>query len=269
MAQKVFYKTFAGSAAENYEKYFVPYIGRPLAFELIEAAAIRPGERVLDVACGTGIVTRLAARRAGPTGTVHGLDMNPGMLAVARSVAPADVEITWHESTAESMPLPDDSYDVITSQLGLQFMTDKVAALSEMCRVLAPGGRLALSVTGPTPPPFIVFEEALSKYISPEIGPFVHMVFSLNDPQELEKLAGDAGFRDISVHTSKPTLRLSSPEEFIWQYIQSTPLEEAVSQADEATLAQLEREVVAAWEPYVEQGAMTVSPGMLTLSARC
>ena len=70
---------------ENYERYFVPNIGAPVAKDLIEIAALHPNERVLDVACGTGIVARLASQRVGTNGSVVGLDVNPGMLAVARS----------------------------------------------------------------------------------------------------------------------------------------------------------------------------------------
>ena len=97
--------------------------------------ALQPGERVLDVACGTGAVTRLAAQRVGTTGTVTGIDLNPGMLAVARSATPPEMAIEWHQTSAESMPLPDDAFDVVLCQLGLQFMPDKLAALQEMRRV--------------------------------------------------------------------------------------------------------------------------------------
>ena len=102
-------KRYAGTTAENYQRFFVPAIGAPLAADLIDIAALRPGELVLDVACGTGVVTRLAAERVGATGIVAGLDLNPGMLVVARSATPSDMAIEWHEGSAESMPLPDES----------------------------------------------------------------------------------------------------------------------------------------------------------------
>src|SRR5690606_21413299 len=120
------------NAPENYERYFVPSIGRPVAAGLVEAAALRPGERVLDVACGTGIVVRLAAERVGPRGVLEALDPNADMLAVARQVAPSTPSITWHEASAESMPLPDEHFDVVLCGMGLQFFPDRKAGLRQM-----------------------------------------------------------------------------------------------------------------------------------------
>jgi ubiquinone/menaquinone biosynthesis C-methylase UbiE len=268
MAQTAFYKTFGGTAPENYEKYFVPYIGRPLASDLMDAASLQPGERVLDVACGTGVVTRLANDQVGPTGAVAGLDLNPGMLAVARSVVPADSRITWYESSAESMPVDDGAFDVVLCQLGLQFMNDKPAALGEMYRVLAPGGRLLVSVAGPTPPPFVNFAVALGRHINPQISLFVHMVCSLNETEELEALVRGAGFSETSVNEYERHLRLPPPRDFLWQYVHSTPLADAVAQADDETRAALEHEVVTAWQAFVEDGAMTVSPRLLLAIGR-
>ena len=88
-------------------------IAAPLATDLIDIAALGLGERVLDVACGTGVVARLAAERVGATGTVAGIDLNPGMLEVARSVTPPSMAIEWHESSAEAIPLPDEAFDVV------------------------------------------------------------------------------------------------------------------------------------------------------------
>src|SRR4051812_46082 len=99
------FETYAGNAAENYEQYFVPVIGAPLASGLVEAAGLETGERVLDVACGTGAVARLVAERVGAPGRVTGLDPNPGMLAVARGASPSPA-IDWCEAHAESIPLP-------------------------------------------------------------------------------------------------------------------------------------------------------------------
>jgi ubiquinone/menaquinone biosynthesis C-methylase UbiE len=161
MPQHNFYEAYGGSAPENYERYFVPVIGTPLATDLIDIATLRPGERVLDVACGTGVVARLAAERVGTTGTVAGIDINPGMLTVARSVTPPGMSIEWYETSAEAIPLPDEAFEVVLCQLGLQFVSDKLAALREMRRVLAPNGRLVIKVVGPTPRIFIILAEAL------------------------------------------------------------------------------------------------------------
>src|SRR5215207_7678703 len=122
------FERYGGSAAENYERYFVPAIAAPLAAELIEVAALDAGERVLDVACGTGIVTRLAAERVAPSGSVAGLDVNPAMLAVARTVAAPGAAIEWHQSDAQATRFPDDAYDAAVCQMGLQFFPDKPAA---------------------------------------------------------------------------------------------------------------------------------------------
>ena len=106
MTQQTSYETYSGGPAANYERYFVPAIGAPLAHELIELAELRPGGQVVDVACGTGVVTRLAARRIGDEGAVAGVHVNPGMLQVARNVA-SETAIEFHEASAEALPLRD------------------------------------------------------------------------------------------------------------------------------------------------------------------
>ena len=268
MTQSPSFETYAGSAPENYERYFVPAISRPLATDLLATAALRPGERVLDVACGTGVVARLAAERVGSDGTVAGLDSNPGMLEVARSVTSPGAAIAWHQGSAESMPFPAAAFDVVLCQLGLQFVPDKAAAVREMQRVLVPGGRLIASVAGPTPPPFAILDEALCRHISPEAGPFVRMVFSLHDPDELRELLRGAGFRDVATQVAAKQLRLPPPAEFLWQYVRSTPLAEAVARADANSRAALERDVVAGWQPYVEGGGMALAPNVAVVTAR-
>ena len=260
--------TYEGSPPENYERYFVPAIGEPVARDLIDRAALRVGERVLDVACGTGIVTRLAAEQVGATGTTTGLDVNPGMLAVARSVTAPEVSIDWQEASAEAMPLPDDVFDVVLCQMGLQFMADKAAALSEMRRVLAPGGRIILSAPGPTPPPLRVMAEALGAHIGPEVAGFVHAVFSLDDPDELHKLLDAAGFTDVVVDRHLKTLRVPPPRDFLWQYVGSTPMAEAVAQIGDDARAALEQHMVTGCEPFVDHGALVIEVRMLTGIAR-
>src|ERR1700722_8583613 len=130
----------AGSAPEVYERELVPAVFRPWAPILVDLAHPRPGERVVDVACGTGVVARIVAARVGPKGTVVGVDLNPGMLSVARSAVSTDprasAPVQWQEASADKLPFPDGSFDIVYCQLGLQFFVDRAAALCEMRRVL-------------------------------------------------------------------------------------------------------------------------------------
>lgn len=131
-------------------------------------AALQPGERVVDGACGTGVVSRLAAERVGATGSVVGVDVNPAMLGVARSApAPPGASIDWREANAEALPLPDASFDVVLCQLGLMFVADRSAALREIRRVLAPGGRVAITVPGTMEPLMEAMAESLARNIDP------------------------------------------------------------------------------------------------------
>jgi ubiquinone/menaquinone biosynthesis C-methylase UbiE len=263
----VYGKAYGGSAPENYQRYFVPLIGGPFAEDLIVEAALRPGERVLDVACGTGVVARLAAERVGPSGTVAALDLNPAMLSVARSVPSTGAAIRWYETSAESIPLPDDAFDVVLCQLGLQFVADKSAALREMRRVLAPGGRLLVS----TPPPnafFDVLDEAMTRHVGSEAGAFVRMVFSLNDPAIIDRLFRDAGFADVNVRTYAKDLRLPEAREFLWQYVHCTPLTGMLARLDAARIAALERDVVDRWAQRSDADGMKYEQGMNVSKAR-
>src|SRR5687768_12935636 len=108
----VSFRNFTGTGAQNYERYFVPAIATPVAATLLAAADLRPGERVLDVACGTGVIARLAAARVGPTGTVTAIDIAPDMIDVARATpTPSGAAIDWQVGDANSLPFDDGAYD--------------------------------------------------------------------------------------------------------------------------------------------------------------
>lgn len=136
----------AHDAAVAYEKDFVPAIFAQWPPVLAEVAAMKPGDRVLDVACGTGVLAREAADRVGPTGRVTGLDLNEAMLAVARRLRS---RIDWRQGDAGKLPFEDGTFDVVVSQFALMFFPDQAAALREMWRALAPRGRLAVAVCAP------------------------------------------------------------------------------------------------------------------------
>ncbi|KRR20483.1 hypothetical protein CQ13_32330 [Bradyrhizobium retamae] len=244
------------SMPDNYERYFVPTIGVPASKGLLAAAQLKPGERVLDVACGTGVVARAAANAVGPTGTVAGLDISPGMLTRARKQVPSGNSIHWYEASAEAMPLPDRSFDVVLCQMGLQFMANKRAATTEMHRVLVPGGRALVTVPGPEPDLFSVMGDALGRRIGPEVAAFERTVFSLHDEAEIHKLFEGAGFGRVEVHAATARLAVPEPRDFLWQYINSTPMVGGVMKVDEATRTTFEREVTNKWQPFRANGGM-------------
>jgi SAM-dependent methyltransferase len=131
------------AAAGAYEALHVPALFGQWCGLVLDAAGVAPGRRVLDVACGTGVLARAAAALVGPSGSVAGVDPDPGMLTVAGQLAPA---VEWRQGVAESLPWPDRTFDAVVCQFGLMFFTDRERALREMLRVLAPGGRLAIAV---------------------------------------------------------------------------------------------------------------------------
>lgn len=259
-------RRFSGNAPENYERYFVPSIGRPMAEELVGRSQLRAGERVLDVACGTGIIARLAQEHVGP-GRITGVDVTPEMVEVARSVTPSEMGITWREANAESLPFPDASFDVVFCGLGLQFM-NRVTALKEMNRVLVLGGRLFVSTPGRMPAPFEVIEAALARYIAPEAAGFMRAVFSLNDPAELGTFMSEAGLEQVTVEPGMKRLRVPAPREFVWQYILSTPLAPAVTKVGASKRDAMEQELVEKLERFTEEGHLVMDIETLFATAR-
>jgi ubiquinone/menaquinone biosynthesis C-methylase UbiE len=234
---------FVGSIPENYECYLVPTIFGPWAEDLVEMAALRPGERVLDIACGTGIVARTAARKLAGSGSVVGLDLSAPMLAAARAAAAAEgMAVEWCESSAVKLPLADAAFEVVFCQQGLQFFPDRVSALREMYRVLTPGGRLVLSVWGPIErsPGFAVLTEALTQHIGPDAGALMTAgPFSLSDAEELRAIVAEATFKDVTIRPGFKTLRFLSPDEFVLRYAAGSALASAVAHADAGAVAAL------------------------------
>ena len=257
------------SGPPAYERYFVPAIGRPVAEDLIAAADLKPGEHVLDVACGTGIVARLAAAKVGPSGAVSGLDIHPGMISEARQVCADQPQFSWHVADAQSLPLPEESFDVVLCQMGLQFMPGKLAALREMRRVLKPGGRLLVNVPGPMPDLFAVLTDALTRHVGDETAKFGHAVFAMHDRDEMVELLRSAGFSDSAVNQQPKSLHLPPPVDFLWQYIHSTPLAAGVfGRARPDARTALEKDVRAGWRDFETKGGMDLDVGITTACAR-
>ena len=238
---------FAGSVPENYERYLVPALFKPWAEDLVEMAALRSGDRVLDIACGTGIVARIAARRLGGNGSVIGLDLSGPMLDAARA-SPEGAAVEWQEGSAMKLPWPDAAFDVAFCQQGLQFFPDRIVALREMHRVLASSGRLALSVWGPIERSsgFTVLADALAQHIGPEAGALMTTgPFSLSNGSELRALIAEAGFQDISIHLAVKTIRFPSTDEFVLRYAAGSALGTAITNTNDDARAALLAEIAA------------------------
>jgi len=214
-----------GSAAELYQRYLVPAITTKWAQDLVDRAQPRAGETVLDIACGTGIVARLAAMTV-PDGQVTGLDLNPGMLAVARSVPSEGRPITWIEGSALDLPFPSDSFDVVLCQLGLQFFPDQKRALGEMRRVLRDSGRAALSVYSPIErtPGAYAFVLALDEVLGVDSSRIKRSEHSFANPAQLEALLRDCGFEAVDVRTVAQTIAFPSVLDYVRFQLLATPM---------------------------------------------
>lgn len=211
---------------EAYERYLVPALFAPWAEDLVELVDLRPGQDVLDVACGTGIVARLTSPRVAPTGRVTGVDLLPGMLAVARAVtAGVEPPIEWRESDAAALPLPDESVDVALCQQGLQFFEDRTAALAEMHRVLRPEGRLAVSVFASIDrlPGYHALATVVERHLGPEPAGYFRTIGSLGEATELGDLVTAAGFGELAVSTETLELRAASAADFFLQVAMAAP----------------------------------------------
>lgn len=186
----------------NYQGFLVPGMFTPFAARLIADLEITPGSAVLDVACGTGVVTRFAAQATGTTGTVTGVDIGPPMLAVAHSqpAEPDSAPVTYLEGSALDLPLADRSFDFATCHHGFQFFPDRLAAARELHRVLRPGGRVAIACwTGlEETPVFRAIRDSLHVHVSEEAGQMMNSPFSV-PAAELTALLESAGFTGVGV----------------------------------------------------------------------
>lgn len=259
----------SAEAARAREECSVRYFMTPWAPGLVATAALQPGERVLDLACGSGLIARLAAQQVGPAGRVTGLDINASMLDVARSLPPpAGASITWVQASAEAMDLPDAAFDAILCQQGFQFFPDKPGALREMRRVLVPGGRLAFSVwTGPGPYQ-IAIGEGLERHVDPDLARRFRSHRMVPDADTLRGMLVSAGFQDVEVRQRAMSVRLPSMDSFLLRNLSGTPLAEALARVSDDRRAALVADVRTALEPYTDRDGVSVPDEINIATAR-
>lgn len=229
--------------AEAYESLHVPALFQEWTSLVLEAAQVDSGHHVMDVACGTGVLSRAAAERVGRDGAITGVDPNPGMLTVARRLSP---EIRWEAGVAESLPGEDGSFDRVVSQFGMMFFTDRGAAVREMLRVLVPEGRLAIAVWGSLQdsPAYADVVDLLDRMAGGDAANALRAPFVMGDRARLEELMRDAGAHDVAGITVVGRARFPSLRAMVeaelrgWLPVMGVDLEEELilailSQAEE------------------------------------
>jgi ubiquinone/menaquinone biosynthesis C-methylase UbiE len=220
--------------AEAYEAQFVPALFADWAPHTVAAAGLTSEARVLDVACGTGIVARVAADQIGPD-TITGVDANEAMLDVARRVRP---EIEWQQAMVNELPFGDGSFDAVVCQMAMMFFPDRANAVRQMSRVAAPRGRVVVTVPSSLDrqPAYAPFVDMVVRHAGPDARSLLSTYFSCGDLDELTALMHDAGLREVDVHTRTGTLKTPSIEAFVRTEVEGSPL---VDRIDESTYARI------------------------------
>ena len=201
-------------AGRGYESLFVPALFAQWTKHLIEAAGIRKGSHVLDIACGTGVLARHALSTTGPSGRVVGADPAPGMLAAAKEIEPG---IDWVLCGAESLELDDETVDSVISQFGMMFFQDRQKSANEMFRVLKPGGSLAIAVWNSVEqnPAYSDIISVLQEQVGTEAADALRLPYSLGNADEVAAVLGDSGFTGISVETKVEPARFPSSRHMV------------------------------------------------------
>lgn len=202
------------TAAEIFDRLFLPAMCTPWAIRVVEAARLAPGDRVLDIACGTGAVTAEALRRVGPNGMVAGLDLNPEMLAVARRKLP---DLDWREGRAEALPFQDDTFDAVLCQFGLMFFSDRDQAMREMRRVLRPGGRIVVAVWDrlERTPGYAALTHLVEQHLGLDAGKPIRDSFALGDVDLVRDLLEAAEISSVKAISIEAKARFPSLQAWV------------------------------------------------------
>jgi ubiquinone/menaquinone biosynthesis C-methylase UbiE len=233
---------FVGSIPENYDRYLGPMLFEPYASDLVERVNVAEGGSLLEVACGTGIVTRRLRDRLPPTTKIVATDLNEAMINFAAQKFTAAENIQWKPADALALPFSDESFDAAVCQFGLMFFPDKQQAVAEIYRVLKPGGQFIVSVWDDIERVDLAnaAHQIIKKFFPVNPPDFYDVPFSFHDPAKLRSLLSGAGFREIEIDVVPSQCVSASARDAAHGLIHGNPVITAINERDPAQAPEIE-----------------------------
>jgi ubiquinone/menaquinone biosynthesis C-methylase UbiE len=238
---------FTGRIPENYERYLGPLLFEPFAEDLVARLPMHDGIRILEVACGTGIVTRRLVEKLAGRGSIVATDLNEAMFAHARTRLPGRGDATWRHADGTSLPFESGSFDVVVCQFGVMFFSDKAAGAREAFRVLKPGGLYLFNVwdaLAHNPVPRLT-HETVAGYFPKDPPKFYAVPFSYHDVTAIETLLRDTGFEAVRTERVVKEGTSASAAEAAIGLIEGNPVFGEIMQRRPEALAEIEAAVAA------------------------
>jgi ubiquinone/menaquinone biosynthesis C-methylase UbiE len=234
---------FDGSIPEAYDRYLGPLLFEPFAADLARRLAKPRALKVLEVAAGTGIVTRRLLEVLPANGRLTVTDLNEPMLAHARLKIGEDPRVHWRQADALELPFSDGEFDAVVCQFGLMFFPDKARSIREFYRVLAPGGHLLLSVWDSLQanPHATVAQSAIVEFFSVDPPQFYAIPFSYYDTAEIRKVVAAAGFTNVEIETIKLTGESPSAALAAKGFVRGNPVVNTIRERAPDKLVDIER----------------------------
>lgn len=250
--------TLSGDGPEAYERYIVPAFSGAWAQDMVNRARLQGGDRVLDLGCGTGIVSRHVWKAMGESVCTSGMDANEAVLQKARALSPErTVPIEWNHGHAESLPYSNATFNVVLCQQGLQYFSDACRALGEVKRVLVPKGRIVFSVWRPLScfPFYSAVHRALHRYVSSQAAATLASAFPPGNAGDLKKLFTATGFRHVGISLVIKQMRYSPLDEFLMGGFAASPFAGEILALEKAKREEMIRWIrESIWDYVDDQG---------------